>query len=255
MEHDEAALLLCAYLDGELGVSEVLALEHHLDGCAECRAAQAEQRALIARCRAEAPYFRAAPELARRIEAALPRSTPATPARAGSTFWDLPWLRPVALAATLATLITGVGLYLALPSEQDRLAAELVAGHVRSLQVDHLSDVASSDQHTVKPWFNGKIDFAPPVLDLAGQGFKLEGGRLDYIHGHNAAVLVYRHGPHPINVFVWPEAGSDRAPRLRDLQGYHLAQWRADGLEFWAVSDLARDEMAALVVALRASGP
>ncbi len=259
MEHDEAAILLTAYLDGELGVAEALALEHHLDGCAACRAAQVQQRALIARCRAEAPYFRAPAELARRIEAALPQSRPAAPPgtvprRGGRALWDLSWLRPAALAVSLGALVAAAGLYLGAPSEQDRLAEELVAGHVRSLQVDHLSDVASSDQHTVKPWFNGKIDFAPPVTDLAAQGFKLEGGRLDYIQGHTAAVLVYRHGPHPINVYIWPAAGPDSAPQLRDLQGYHLAQWHGAGMQFCVVSDLARDELTALVGALRGAG-
>jgi len=263
MEHDQAAALLTAYLDRELGVAETLALEHHLDGCASCRAAQAEQQALIARCRADAPYFRAGPELRRRIAAALPPAAAATSAgppavRHGGLLGalrerlgSLAWPPQAVLATALFALTLATGLYLAVPSDEDRLAEELVAGHVRSLQVDHLSDVASSDQHTVKPWFNGKIDFAPPVVDLAAQGFKLEGGRLDYLHGHAAAVLVYRHGPHPINVYIWPAAGGDAAPQLRDQQGYHLAGWRAGGMQYWAVSDLARDEMNALVDALR----
>lgn len=252
MEHDEATTLLGAYLDQELGVSEALALQRHLDGCAECRAAQAEQRALIARCRGEAPYFHAPARLAQRIAAALPPPTlPAARRRADKASWDFAWLRPAAIAASLCALTIGAGLFLAAPSDQDRLAEELVAGHVRSLQVDHLADVASSDQHTVKPWFNGKIDFAPPVVDLAAQGFRLEGGRLDYVGGHSAAVLVYRHGAHPINVYIWPAAGAAQAPRQRDEQGYHLVQWRAEGMQFWAISDLSREEMAHLVAALR----
>jgi anti-sigma factor RsiW len=112
-----------------------------------------------------------------------------------------------------------------------------VAAQVRSLQAQHLMDVATSDRHTVKPWFNGKIDFAPPVVDLADQGFPLAGGRLDYVHEHAAAALVYRRRAHVINLFIWPGAAPEE-PQVTRREGYSLIRWGHDGLTYWAVSDI-----------------
>ena len=129
--------------------------------------------------------------------------------------------------------------------------AELVSSHVRSLQVDHLSDVVSSDQHTVKPWFNGKLDFSPPVIDLAAQGFPLVGGRLDYLDGHTVAVLIYRHKLHPINLYIWPSSDRNGALQVHGRQGYHLIHWVVGGMNYWAVSDLAANELEFYVNFLR----
>jgi len=155
------------------------------------------------------------------------------------------------MAVCLLALAWSSYVYLNLPSAGEPLVSELVASHVRSLQVDHLSDVASSDRHTVKPWFNGKLDFAPTVIDLAARGYALEGGRLDYLGGRTVASLVYRHGPHPINLYTWPDPGPDEGPVRRERQGFRLVHWRTGGMAYWAVSDLAADEMDAFVAALR----
>jgi anti-sigma factor RsiW len=147
------------------------------------------------------------------------------------------WLFVPSLAALAASLFLVLGPIQNHTSIQD----EVVAGHVRSLLADHLTDVATSDQHTVKPWFNGKIDFSPPVVDLAPQGFPLVGGRVDYVHGRVVAALVYRRRGHLINVFVWPAPPGPATTTTRD--GYNIENWSKDGLTFWAVSDAAADEI------------
>ncbi len=123
------------------------------------------------------------------------------------------------------------------------LENQIVANHVRSLMATHLTDVASADQHTVKPWFNGKVDFSPPVNDLAAEGFPLSGGRLDYLGGHQVAALVYKRRAHPINLFIWPQSGADLTVAAGSEQGYHVMQWRHAGMRYAAVSDVSADEL------------
>ncbi len=261
MEHQQAIDLVPAYVDEELGVADALALARHLDACAECRAALAQQSAVRARLRADASGFRAPAGLAQRIRAALPADSsgqhdiPTRPAPARPAGWLLrwnpAWARAGAMALCLLALAWSSYVYVALPSSRDLLASEVVSSHVRSLQVDHLSDVVSSDRHTVKPWFNGKLDFAPRVVDPAASGYPLVGGRLDYLGGRTVAALVYRHGPHPINLYTWPGPGPDAAPVHLERQGFRLVHWRTDGMAYWAVSDLAPEELDGFVAALR----
>jgi anti-sigma factor RsiW len=124
-----------------------------------------------------------------------------------------------------------------------RIVGDVVSAHLRSLQVEHLTDVQTSDQHTVKPWFNGRLDVAPPVVDLTAQGFTLLGGRLDYIDGRAVAAIVYRRRNHVLNLFVTPGAGSERAVKTETVQGFNVKSWSDQGLSFWAVSDVNAEEL------------
>lgn len=250
MEHSEVQQLLPAYLDQELGIVDALAVERHLGTCADCRRDVEAQRGVATRVRAGAAYFDAPPALRARIAAAVPAGRP----RRASRTWTWPYWpqAAAALAVSLAlALAWGIGEYRVSMSDSQSLTGELVASHVRSMQVDHLTDVVSSDQHTVKPWFIGKLNFAPPVNDLGPQGFPLVGGRLDYLDGHEVAVLVYRRYRHPINLFVWPGAEMPATPDRMHRQGYNLMRWRQGGMNYSAVSDVAEADLAQFVALLR----
>lgn len=248
MDHKEIIELLPAYLDQELGISEAIAVEHHLRSCSECQHEYAEQSRVSAQMKKNAAYFEAPTHLAQRIKIALPRDRSHSIPFKG---WNFNWLNAGAVMVTLLAVVWSGGLYLTLPSLQDRLMEELLSSHVRSLQADHLSDVVSSDRHTVKPWFNGKLNFSPPVIDLAAQEFPLVGGRLDYLNDHTVAVLIYRHNQHPINLYVWPSTDGNVVPQVQDRQGYHLIHWAVGGMSYWAVSDLATNELELFVNTLR----
>ena len=248
MNHKEALELLPAYLDQELGLSEAIAVERHLGSCPECQQEYEEQSSVRAQLKKDATYFKAPAHLAQRINMALPADRPSSSRFKG---WNLNWLNAGAVMVTLLALVWSGSLYLTLPSAQGRLMEELISSHVRSLQVDHLSDVVSSDQHTVKPWFHGKLDFSPPVVDLTSQEFPLVGGRLDYLNDRTVAVLIYRHNQHPINLYIWPGADGNLAPQMQSRHGYHLIHWAMGGMNYWAVSDLAADELEIFVNALR----
>jgi len=246
MDHKELAELLPAYIDQELGIADALAVERHLRGCSECQREYAEQNSVKSRLKKDAVYFNAPESLAMRINAALPQEAQ-RPSRSRdwniSRYWNINWFNAGAAMATLLAALWSVSLYVSLPTASEQLAEEVISSHARSLQVDHLSDVASSDRHTVKPWFNGKLDFSPPVVDLVAQGFALVGGRLDYVGNRPVAALVYLHAQHPINLYVWPSANKDRLPQQREGRGYHLVSWSADGMDYWAISDLASNEL------------
>ncbi len=241
----EAQDLVHLYIDQELDPVRVIEVDKHLQSCAACRALYDRQQALRASLRTDAGYHRAPPELRERLHSALrgqADNTARPPERQSSR-----WNTGLAIAAAVVLSVSAV-IYLALPTPQNRLVDDIVSSHVRSLMVNHLSDVASSDQHTVKPWFDGKLDYSPPVSDLTTQGFPLIGGRLDYVNDHPVAALVYRHRLHVINLFVWP--GKDehkRKPQALERQGYNLLHWTQGGMEFWAVSDLNEAELTKFV--------
>jgi anti-sigma factor RsiW len=191
-------------------------------------------------------------DLERRLRQAVRREV-----RPRSLFMRPPWRwAALPVAATLAAALSWtVAVNRGGTSGDDPVLAELVSGHVRSLMVDHLVDVATSDQHTVKPWFNGKVDFSPPVVDFMTSGFPLIGGRVDYIAGRPAAVLVYKRNRHFVNVFIWP-VGKEEGQALRNAtcQGYHLLRWSGSGLTFWAVSDVNGTDLESLARLFREAG-
>jgi anti-sigma factor RsiW len=239
----EARDLASAAIDGELDVAHRRALDRHIQGCASCGAAQHVQGALSTAVRASADRFVASEALRSRVRAALADAANATPVDAGRRrFWT--WLGAGSAAVGAAMLATSLALFLAMPGGQDRLGQEIVAAHIRSLMADHLADVPSSDQHTVKPWFNGRLDLSPPVADLSADGYPLLGGRLDYLDERPVAALVYKHRQHVINLFVWPAPGAaSSAPSLTEHHGYNLLHWTRPGLTLWAVSDLNPTEL------------
>jgi len=237
MDCKEVRELLTAHVDRELGVRAAIEIEQHLQGCPACRAAYAAQQAVRSAVRTRGAYFAAPGDLEHRIRAALPSQSARPPLTRARSWWSA----GAALAAVVA-LAWSIGLYLALPSANQRLAEEIVAAHVRSLMLNHATDITSSDHHTVKPWFAGKLDFSPPVQDLGADGFALVGGRLDYLDHRPIAALVYRHGPHWINLFVWP-AGRATPPSEQSRRGYHLVSWVQGGMAYWAVSDVEPAEL------------
>ena len=205
--------------------------------------------------RDRATRHEAPPALRDRLAAALNRPDP-LPAAAPRSRLRASWLRPwagmgAAFAVGVFVSLTFVS-YQASLREENNLVQEVVDGHVRSLMASHLADVASSDQHTVKPWFGGKLDFSPPVPDLAGEGFPLVGGRLDYLDLRPVAALVYRRQQHIINLFVWPSGGAaTQAVKSQSRQGFNTAEWNDSGMRFWAVSDLNASELHAFAQLLR----
>ena len=215
-----------AYVDHELDAAQSLNLEEHLRSCEACSRLNARLEALHTVIAAEAPRYRAPDELRRRIQHDL-RQKPVA--------WK--W---GAIAASL--LLAGVALWQIRPHRgPDLIAAEIIASHVRSLMANHLVDEPSTDQHTVKPWFAGKLDFSPPVKNLDAQGFPLAGGRLDYIGNRPVAALVYRRGQHVINLYVWPS--SQTAAESSATNGFNVLTWQSEGMRFTAISDLNPSEL------------
>ncbi len=263
LEHEVAA-----YLDGELDLATTLGFERHLGECAECARALAAEEALRAAIGRASLRFTPSPEQTRRLRRTLAKTAGETAtggpvvrrarfAGGGAAF--PPWS---ALAALLLVALASwsLGRFGApRPGPTENVAEEVVTSHVRSLLAGHPADVASTDRHTVKPWFTGRLDYAPAVLDLASQGFPLIGGRLDYLGHHPVAALVYRNDRHVINLFTWPApytadpAGPNPATLTR--QGFHVVHWTAAGMSYWAVSDVAEDRLSRFARLLEAAAP
>ena len=257
----ECEVLLHALIDGELDAGHASEVEAHAADCAACAQKLAAFRALRESLNAANLKEAAPARLRGRIEAALPAPTQviaagkfARPSR--RSFFGGFAAGTAISAAVAASLVLTVW-----RTDRERtIADEVVSAHIRSLQPGHLMDVETSDQHTVKPWFDGKVDVAPPVIDLTAEGFTLLGGRLDYIDGEPVASVVYRRRKHIINLFVAQRLGSAHDfVSARTIQGYNVRHWSAQGLDFWAVSDLDSVELGEFVgkisAALRPNGP
>ena len=254
---EEAIKLMDGYLDGELDPMTSQKIEQHLRDCRKCEEAYEAHTALTHAISRRAPYYKAPTELRERIQSSLRDAVGVRDSRSAArenralltspraerrlVLPEIPW-NWLALAAAIivAAIIASSLLSQLRPSTSDQfLATQLIASHVRSLMADHLTDVASSDQHTVKPWLDTKLDFAPPVVDLSSEGFPLIGGRLDYLDNRPVAALVYGRRKHFINLFVWPAASdATQAPKTITREGYQLLHWADSDFNYWAVSDV-----------------
>jgi len=249
--HPDKLPLIHGLLDGELDAANALAIEAHLKGCGDCRAEMDRIQQVRDRLGGAPLRDRAPDRLRGRIEAMLegeagaaPVARPApVPQRRGlaAHVWNSRW----ASGALSGAIAASLALVFALPQlTYTDTEDQLVQSHVRSLLVGHVVDVATSNRHVVKPWFNGKVDFAPPVPELADEGFPLVGGRLDYIDDHEVAAIVYRRRLHTINLFVRPARTLSLPGAVTSRhEGYSLLRWTSGGLEFWAVSDLDDTEL------------
>lgn len=251
MACEDNQLLLHAYFDGELDLVRSVELEGHLKTCPDCSRELRDQEAMRQSLQSSNLYERAPESLRTRIYSQLPSEVQprAIPVRRRPV---LEWL--AVAAAVILAIVFGAKVIPNIRAQRQTnlLAEEIVASHIRSLQPGHLFDVQSTDQHTVKPWFDGKLDFAPPVIDLADQGFPLVGGRLDYLDDRDVAALVYQRKKHLINVFIWPvKSRPTKSSEIQTIQGYNLVFLWRDGMYFCAASDLNIAELRQFVDLLK----
>jgi len=245
MNCQEMNRLIHAYIDGELDLVRSLEVEQHLEHCPSCALMLKNHQRLRSTMTSGSLYYNSPPGLQKRVQSAVRKTV-----KSERTLWAREWgwlgagLSLAAAAILLALILVPAFMR---RSSDDLLAQETVSAHVRSLMASHLTDVSSSDQHTVKPWFNGRLDFAPPVIDLTKDGFPLVGGRLDYLNDRPVAALVYRRQQHFINLFIWPSApdshGADAPTATVTRRGYHLLHWTRSGMTYWVISDLNIEEL------------
>jgi anti-sigma factor RsiW len=251
MKHDRIQRLLPAYSDRQLGPVRRFLLGRHIARCPSCLGQLEAMQVLRTALRTNLTAYRAPPGLAARIGSALPREAPAPAMRRRR-------LRFGFAGSAMVGAIAGVALTVMvtrLTPATDPLVADVVADHVRSLMGDHLMDVPTSDQHTVKPWLSARLDLSPVVKDFVAEGYPLAGGRLDYVEGHRAAAIVYRRDKHVINLFAFVSTErSDLPPRQESLDGFNVVRWRMDGLTYVAVSDVELSQLLGFVRLVQASG-
>lgn len=246
MTCDEAEVLIHALIDGELDAGHARDVEAHVAGCARCAAQLAALRDLHDAMPVQGLRHAAPASLRASIERAVP-----SPAKTDRRALLKGFVAGGALSALAAA---SVGIVILRQDRDSIVVGEAISAHLRSLQADHLTDVLSTDQHTVKPWFNGRIDLAPPVVDLTAQGFTLIGGRLDFIDGKPAAAIVYRRRVHVINLFVRQGAeGASSTPQFEVVQGFNVIRWSDNGLALLAISDINREELEEFVARFTAA--
>ena len=262
MNCDEATKLMDGYLDGELDPVTSQTIEQHLRDCHKCEQAYEAHTALTQAISRGALYYKAPDELRQRVHSSLLDTIGAKDMRSAArenqllvkrpraerrfVVSEMPWNWLALAAAIILAAIIASSLFprLKQPGSDQFLATQLIASHVRSLMANHLTDVASSDQHTVKPWLDAKLDFAPAVVDLSSEGFPLIGGRLDYLDNRPVAALVYQRRKHFINLFVWPKTpGITETEKTITRQGYHLHHWTDLDFNYWAVSDVSEADL------------
>ena len=237
----EMALLVQAEFDGELDATQAIDAAKHRATCVRCQQNYAEMVRVRDSLRAASVQYAAPASLRAAVKR---RSAPSPGAR--TDYWA--WLRWPAVNFGLGAALAATVMFFVVAPRDDALVDQVLASHVRALQPGHLEDVVSTDQHTVKPWFDGRIDFAPPVKNLAAQGFPLDGGRLDYLNGRTVAAMVYEHGKHPINLYVWPSPGApEEEPSSYVRNGYNLSHFVQNEMTVWVISDLERNQLAEFV--------
>ncbi len=261
MNCKEVINLMDGYLDSELDPVTSQNVELHLRGCPNCDRVYKAHGSLMRAIASASPYHNAPAGLRERIQACLreeiaeqpmrdlsqpaQRLYPKPKAQAKTVLVGTPWNWLALAAAIIFAAIIAFNLVPRLRPRADQLlATQLIASHVRSLMANHLTDVASSDQHTVKPWLDTKLDFAPAVPDLSNKGFPLVGGRLDYLDNRPVAALIYQRRKHFINLFVWPiESNTAKTTKTMSRQGYQLLHWADSDFNYWAVSDVNADDL------------
>jgi len=245
----ETRIWLNGYIDGELDLARTVDIEQHIEGCAACSRARDNHGALQDSLRSARLEICCPDLLRKRITASVRREPGRLNARPNIARWSF------AIATTVLLVVGGAWLAMRPMSGlslNDQIAQDVVTSHVRSLLADHLTDVASSDRHTVKPWFAGKLDFAPAVIDLSAEGFPLVGGRLDYLEHRPVAALVYSRRKHAINLFIWPsEHAAGGTLKSVTTQGYQIAHWNEAGTAYWAISDLNSSELRQFIQLIR----
>ena len=256
MNCNDAATLIAAYADGEADRLQRHSIEKHLLGCTHCAAKHQDLLALRARIRAEVPHYSAPAALRARVLVSLDTARRPVPARSRLSFDRWRWLSGGALAGCAATVLAWIiGTAVIDWRVNEDVAVEAVTSHVRATLGNHLIQVASSDQHTVKPWLSARLDYSPPVPDLQQEGFALTGGRVDYLDGRPVATLVYRIRDHNIDVFVRPESARTPPTALRTVRGFNVAHATGSGMDWLGVSDVSADVLTSFVQRLaRGSG-
>jgi anti-sigma factor RsiW len=241
MDCEQAKILIDAYIDNELDIANSLEVERHIRACEKCSVVYRNYLVIQSALKDENMYFAPPAGLKKKISASIKSSEKK---QVNFKTGLLRWQGAAAVFAVAAAVLLIIILFRPAPSPEEQVTEQIVNNHMRSLMPNHLTDVQNSDQHTVKPWFNGKLDFSPPVLDLSSQGFTLVGGRLDYINGQPVAAIVYQRKSHYINFFFWfSDNKDDVSKKVSVTRGYNLIHWTKGNRNYWAISDLNLTEL------------